>query len=135
MSSLVEHSSLDVPSAVTLLMNVSVKVTVVLALAAIVCRLLKRQSAAVRHQVWTIAVAVSLLMPLAIGFMPHLPIAILPEQLVARVESGEAPAIAPVIEPETALISVIPRETDALAPAAKESAQERWRIEKRPKRH
>lgn len=113
MSSFIQSLSLDSLDVVALLVNVSIKVVIALALAAVVCRLLHRKSAAVRHRVWAIAVVVSLLMPLAVGFMPHLTIAQLPEQLAARVESSEAPTLAS----KTAPIFTAPRETAALTPS------------------
>lgn len=58
--------------------DVIVKATLLLALASIVNGLLRRNSAALRHRIWTCAVIGALLMPTVVSGLPRLRIAILP---------------------------------------------------------
>jgi hypothetical protein len=67
------HSS---SGGLTLLMDASFKATLVLVLATTLCWFLRRNSAAVRHRIWMVALGCSLLMPAA-ALMPRT-IAVLP---------------------------------------------------------
>jgi hypothetical protein len=58
--------------------DVILKVTVVLALAPIAARALSRGSAAARHQIWVVALAASLLMPVLAAVAPQWQIEVLP---------------------------------------------------------
>ncbi len=51
--------------------DVLLKVTVVLAVAPIAARALSRRSAAARHQIWVVALAASLLMPVLAAVAPR----------------------------------------------------------------
>jgi beta-lactamase regulating signal transducer with metallopeptidase domain/WD40 repeat protein len=64
---------LDVP-----LVETVIKSTIPLALAAVVCRSLGRQSAAIRHRVWVFGLAASLAVPLASLLLPRLAVPVLP---------------------------------------------------------
>lgn len=107
MLSLIQSPFPDDQNALALLINVSVKAAVVLALAWMVCRIFRRRSAAVHHGIWTIAVAVSLLMPLAVGFAPHVTIAVLPERWVAGVETNETPVIISETAPDSTVSTTV----------------------------
>src|SRR6187431_2276774 len=84
--------------------DVLLKVTVVLAVAPIAARALSRGSAAARHQIWVVALAASLLMPVLAAVAPQWTIAVLPA-LPAEVEPISASAAIktvtadPVFEP------------------------------------
>jgi beta-lactamase regulating signal transducer with metallopeptidase domain len=71
-----------------LIVDIVLKVTVVLGVAALAARLLSRRSAAARHQIWAVAMAAALIMPLLTTVAPQWTIAVLP-----------APAAVPDIEP------------------------------------
>ena len=58
--------------------DVILKVTVVLAIAPLAARALSRGSAAARHQIWVVALAASLLMPVLAAVAPQWRIAVLP---------------------------------------------------------
>ena len=51
--------------------DVILKVTVVLAIAPLAARVLSRGSAAARHQIWAVALAASLLMPVLAAVAPQ----------------------------------------------------------------
>jgi beta-lactamase regulating signal transducer with metallopeptidase domain len=70
---------------------VVLKVTVVLAVAPLVTRALSRGSAAARHQIWVVALAASLLMPVLAAISPQWTIAVLPAP-PAAVEPVSTPA-------------------------------------------
>ena len=71
--------------------DVILKVTVVLAVAPLVARVLSRGSAAARHQIWVVALAASLLMPVLAAVAPQWTIAVLPAP-PAAVEPALTPA-------------------------------------------
>ena len=79
------------------LVDVVLKVTVLLAIAAIAARALARRSAAARHQVWAVAIAASLMMPVLAAVAPQWTIAVLPTP-AATVDAPQAaaPAVAEV---------------------------------------
>ncbi len=62
-----------------------IKSTLALALTALACELLLRQSAALRHRVWVLGLCASLLIPFFSYFLPHYPLALLPS--VSQVQS------------------------------------------------
>ncbi len=62
-----------------------IKSTLALALTALACELLFRQSAALRHRVWVLGLCASLLIPFFSYFLPHYPLALLPS--VSQVQS------------------------------------------------
>jgi beta-lactamase regulating signal transducer with metallopeptidase domain len=72
--------------------DVLIKVTIVLAAAALVARALTSRSAAVRHHVWALALAASLALPLLTSVAPRWTIAMLPAQPGATREGGPAPS-------------------------------------------
>ena len=72
-------------------LDVILKVTVVLAVAAIAARALSRGSAAARHQIWAVALAASLLMPVLAIIAPQWTIAVLPAA-PAAVDTAATPA-------------------------------------------
>ena len=86
------------------LVDVALKVTVLLGAAALLARALARRSAAARHQVWAVAIAASLMMPVLSLVSPQWTIAVLPSLAVAA-DSTPAAALAvaeaadPVFEP------------------------------------
>ncbi len=88
--------------------DVLLKVTVVLAIAPLAARALSRGSAAARHQIWAVALAASLLMPVLAAVAPQWTIAVLPAP-PAAVASVAAPAAIttatadPVFEPMPAV--------------------------------
>src|SRR5687768_578367 len=61
-----------------LFLDATVKASVILALAAVVCWSLRRHSAAVRHWIWTMAILGSLLVPALTLTMPRWTLAVLP---------------------------------------------------------
>lgn len=88
--------------------DVVLKVTVVLAIAPLAARALARRSAAARHQLWVVALASALLMPVLTAVAPQWTIAVLPATAaVVEPVSAAAPARAlaadPVFEPLPAL--------------------------------
>ena len=70
--------------------DVLIKVTIVLAAAAVVARALVSRSAAVRHHVWALALAASLALPLLTSVAPRWTIAVLPAHRSAMSEGGSA---------------------------------------------
>ena len=81
--------------------DVILKVTVVLAVAPLAARVLSRGSAAARHQIWVVALAASLLMPLLAAVAPQWQIEVLPAAPVA-VQSVSTPspaAVKPIADP------------------------------------
>ena len=94
------------------LVDVILKVTVLLGVAALAARALARRSAAARHQIWAVAIAASLMMPVLALIAPQWTIEVLPAR-PAIAESTLAPtpvataAVAaladPVFEPVPAL--------------------------------
>jgi len=102
------------------LVDVVLKVTVLLAIAAIAARALARRSAAARHQVWAVAIAASLMMPVLATVAPQWTIAVLPTP-AATVDAPQAaaPVVAevvadPVFEP---LPAITPDESARPEPA------------------
>jgi len=84
--------------------DVLLKVTVVLAVAPIAARALSRGSAAARHQIWVVALAASLLMPVLAAVAPQWTIAVLPAPPAAVEPVSTPPEIKtatadPVFEP------------------------------------
>ncbi len=55
------------------------KSTIAIALAALACTLLGRQSAAMRHRVWVFGLAASLVVPMASSLLPQFTLRVLPE--------------------------------------------------------
>jgi beta-lactamase regulating signal transducer with metallopeptidase domain len=74
----------------SLVADIIVKVTLVLAIAAVVARLLAARSAAARHHVWAVALAASLALPVLASVGPQWSIAMLPAHRGAARESGAA---------------------------------------------
>ena len=70
--------------------DVLIKVTIVLAAAAVVARALASRSAAVRHHVWALALAASLALPLLTSVAPRWTIAMLPAHRSSTSEGGPA---------------------------------------------
>ena len=90
----------DVPP----LVDVVLKVTVLLGTAALLARALSRRSAAARHQVWAVAIAASLMMPVIALVAPQWTIAVLPSPRSSLTRRrARAPVVAtaadPVFEP------------------------------------
>ena len=84
----------DVPP----LVDVVLKVTVLLGTAALLARALSRRSAAARHQVWAVAIAASLMMPVIALVAPQWTIAVLPSPaVIADTAPASALASAPVV--------------------------------------
>jgi beta-lactamase regulating signal transducer with metallopeptidase domain len=86
------------------LVDVVLKVTVLLGAAALLARALSRRSAAARHQVWAVAIAASLMMPVIALVAPQWTIAVLPSSpVVTDTALASAPVVAtaadPVFEP------------------------------------
>src|SRR6185503_11712315 len=75
--------------------DVILKVTVVLALAPVAARALSRGSAAARHQIWVVALAASLLMPVLAAVAPQWQLEVLPAP-ATTMQAVSAPAPAPV---------------------------------------
>ena len=105
-------------------LDVILKVTVVLAVAAIAARARSRGSAAARHQIWAVALAASLLMPILAAIAPQWTIAVLPASLPA-VDTVAPPAALktanadPVFEPIPAVtpsVSAEPQPQAAVNP-------------------
>lgn len=101
--------------------DVILKVTVVLAIAPLAARALSRGSAAARHQIWVVALAASLLMPVLAAVAPQWRIEVLPAS-ATTVQSVSAPAPAsiqpaadPVFEPIPALTPNVASEPSAQA--------------------
>ena len=61
-----------------LIVDIVLKVTVVLGVAPLAARLLSRRSAAARHQIWAVAMAAALIMPLLTTVAPQWTVAVLP---------------------------------------------------------
>ena len=74
----------------SLVVDVILKVTVVLVVAALAARLLSRRSAAARHQIWAVAMVASLLMPLLTMVSPQWTVAVLPAS-PALIETNSVP--------------------------------------------
>jgi beta-lactamase regulating signal transducer with metallopeptidase domain len=90
--------------------DVVLKVTVLLGVAALAARALARRPAAVRHQVWAVAIAASLVMPLLSQVAPQWTIAVLPsppapvDMMTASLAPPVRETVAnPVFEPIPAL--------------------------------
>ena len=88
--------------------DILLKVTLVLAVAPIAARALSRGSAAARHQIWVVALAASLLMPVLAAVAPRWSIAVLPAPPAEVAPLSTAAAIKsatvdPVFEPIPAL--------------------------------
>jgi beta-lactamase regulating signal transducer with metallopeptidase domain/WD40 repeat protein len=107
--------------------GIIIKSTVALALAALVCQLLHRQSAALRHRVWVLGLVASLVVPAGSLLLPQLMLPVLPEMMdpsrfaPTRDSSSPSPANAafaaahsPAAEPTTRSITPRP-ERDAQA--------------------
>src|SRR6185503_10722275 len=94
--------------------DVILKVTVVLAIAPLAARALSRGSAAARHQIWVVALAASLLMPVLAAVAPQWTIAVLPAPS-AEVEPVSTP---PPIKTATAdpVFEPIPAVTPTVSP-------------------
>jgi len=73
--------------------DVLIKVTIVLGAAALVARALASRSAAIRHQVWALALAASLVLPLLTSLAPRWTIAVLPAHRSAMREGRPAPVL------------------------------------------
>ena len=92
--------------------DVLLKVTVVLAIAPLAARALSRGSAAARHQIWVVALAASLLMPVLAAVAPQWRIAVLPAP-AAEVEPVSTPnaiktaTADPVFEPIPAVTPTV----------------------------
>ena len=95
-------------------LDVLLKVTVVLASAPLAARALSRGSAAARHQIWVVALAASLLMPVLAAVAPQWTIAVLPAPS-AEVEPVSTP---PPIKTATAdpVFEPIPAVTPTVSP-------------------
>ena len=63
--------------------EIFIKSTIVIALAALGCRLLDRQSAALRHRVWVCGLAASLVVPMVCLSLPQFRLAVLPSTMDA----------------------------------------------------
>ena len=63
--------------------EIVIKSTIAIALAALACKLLGRQSAAVRHRVWVFGLAASLVVPMASLLLPQFTLHVLPSTLDA----------------------------------------------------
>jgi beta-lactamase regulating signal transducer with metallopeptidase domain len=72
-----------------LFLDASVKASVILALAAVVCWSLRRQSAALRHRIWTMAIVGSLVVPVLTVIMPRWTLAVLPAAHPAAQDEGD----------------------------------------------
>jgi beta-lactamase regulating signal transducer with metallopeptidase domain len=79
------------------LADVVVKVTVLLAVAALASRVLSRRSAAARHQIWAVAIVASLLMPALALISPQWTIAVLPAPPAAAAITEIAPVTTPAV--------------------------------------
>ena len=115
----------------SILLDVSLKSAAVLALAAIVCAILHRRSAAVRHRIWFSAVIVSLLVPAAALVLPRLSLPILPASFSP---SYEPPTVADAPTPTNAIELasmdpvpqfLVPRETENAIPQDKLDSEPR----------
>ena len=78
----------DVPASMFALINfrsweIVIKSTIVIALAALACRLLHRQSAALRHRVWVCGLAASLVVPMVCLLLPQFRLPLLPSTMDA----------------------------------------------------
>ncbi len=78
----------DVPASLFALIDfrsweIVIKSTIVIALAALACRLLHRQSAALRHRVWVCGLAASLVVPMACLLLPQFRLPVLPSTIPA----------------------------------------------------
>ncbi len=100
--------------------DVILKVTVVLAIAPLAARVLSRGSAAARHQIWAVALAASLLMPVLAAVAPQWQIEVLPAPTTVQSVAAPAappikPAADPVFEPIPALTPSVASEPTAPA--------------------
>jgi beta-lactamase regulating signal transducer with metallopeptidase domain/WD40 repeat protein len=78
----------DVPLSMFALINlpyweIVIKSTIVIALAALACRLLHRQSAALRHRIWVCGLAASLVVPMVCLLLPQFRLPLLPRTMDA----------------------------------------------------
>ena len=110
------------PETITLITDILLKATLGLGLAALVAAALTRASAATRHLVWTLGVAMALLLPALRGIAPRWELPLLPATpTVARIESQPAPRTSASITPRPDSrppAAVTPSRAEAL-PAAK----------------
>tara|TARA_R110002072_G_scaffold302100_1_gene483908 strand:- start:73967 stop:77242 length:3276 start_codon:yes stop_codon:yes gene_type:complete len=81
MSSFIEFVLGHDRSVSTWMLGIALKVAIILAVAAFVCRLLWSHSAAVRHRVWMTSLMASLLIPLSVEVMPPVNVFSLPDML------------------------------------------------------
>jgi beta-lactamase regulating signal transducer with metallopeptidase domain len=104
-----------------LIVDIVLKVTLVLGVAPLAARLLSRRSAAARHQIWAVALAASLLMPVLATVAPQWTIAVLPAPaappaLAPTPEMTRTTFADPVFEPVPALtpsLGSLPQPPDA----------------------
>lgn len=78
----------DIPASIHAMISVPfweilIKATIAIALAALVCKSLHRQSAAVRHRVWVLGLAASLVVPVIPLLLPQLTLDVLPSNMDA----------------------------------------------------
>jgi beta-lactamase regulating signal transducer with metallopeptidase domain len=116
-----------------LIVDIVLKVTVVLSVAPLAARLLSRRSAAARHQIWAVAMAAALIMPLLTTVAPQWTIAVLPapaavldiapmseRPVVPSDSSVKTAATDPVFEPVPAMTPTTTAELPSVASSATE---------------
>jgi beta-lactamase regulating signal transducer with metallopeptidase domain len=95
-----------------ILLDASVKATIVLALAAAATLALRRRSAALRHLVWTAAIVAVLVLPVVIAIVPRVAVPLVPRvHVVASANRNDASQAARAADPT-------PRASDAPADSA-----------------
>lgn len=72
------------------LLGVVTKSTLILIFASVVCWLLRRNSAAIRHRIWTLGIVSTLLIPFICNLLPQLSIAILPRATVDSMADNQS---------------------------------------------
>lgn len=107
----------NVPASIAAMINlplwgIVIKSTLAIALAALACKLLNRQSAALRHRVWVFGLAASLVVPLASLLLPQVTLHVLPNAMnasnVATVQESEPVAVGGPSR------SIVPRPADGM---------------------
>jgi beta-lactamase regulating signal transducer with metallopeptidase domain len=88
MSSILALTSTDSVHGLAILADAAIKGLVILGVAAAVTAVLRRRSAALRHMLWTLALAAMALVPVLSAAMPSLRVPVLPSEYLPRTETA-----------------------------------------------
>ena len=86
------------------LFELAIRATIALATAALVCLLLRRRSAAIRHRIWLLGLAASVVVPIAALMLPGIPLPV----FAASMPQATPPSSTPVDSVTTRTDNVLP---------------------------